>query len=230
MDRSRKRVALLAGCQALLLANNSVLISVNGLAGYALASNKALATLPVTAYFVGSAMSALPFSLLMKRYGRRAGFAAGAVCAMVGALLCALAVYTRTFWLLCLGTLVLGGYFAAGQFYRFAAAEAVPAQFKATAISLVLAGGIIGGFLGPETAKFTRDLIEGLVTRFIESQVYQSVIENHACEQAAKMIAMKNATENAEQMIDDLTLLYNNVRQAAITQEISEIVGGAAAV
>ncbi len=75
-----------------------------------------------------------------------------------------------------------------------------------------------------------RDLIEGLVTRFIESQVYQSVIENHACEQAAKMIAMKNATENAEQMIDDLTLLYNNVRQAAITQEISEIVGGAAAV
>ena len=75
-----------------------------------------------------------------------------------------------------------------------------------------------------------RDLIEGLVTRFIESQVYQAVVENHACEQAAKMIAMKNATENAEQLIDDLTLLYNGVRQAAITREISEIVGGAAAV
>ncbi len=75
-----------------------------------------------------------------------------------------------------------------------------------------------------------RYLIEGLVTRFIESQVYQSVVENHACEQAAKMIAMKNATENAENLIDELTLLYNNVRQAAITQEIAEIVGGAAAV
>jgi F-type H+-transporting ATPase subunit gamma len=75
-----------------------------------------------------------------------------------------------------------------------------------------------------------RDLIDGLVTRFIESQVYQAVIENQACEQAAKMIAMKNATENADQLIDDLTLLYNNVRQAAITREISEIVGGAAAV
>jgi F-type H+-transporting ATPase subunit gamma len=75
-----------------------------------------------------------------------------------------------------------------------------------------------------------RDLIEGLVTRFIESQVYQSVIENIACEQAAKMIAMKNATENADQIIDELTLLYNSVRQAAITREISEIVGGAAAV
>ena len=74
-----------------------------------------------------------------------------------------------------------------------------------------------------------RQLIEGLVMRFIESQVYQAVIENGACEQAAKMIAMKNATENAEKLIDELQLIYNNARQAAITQEIAEIVGGAAA-
>jgi len=75
-----------------------------------------------------------------------------------------------------------------------------------------------------------RDLIEGLVIRFVESQVFQAVVENSACEQAAKMIAMKSATENAEKLVDELTLIYNNVRQAAITQEISEIVGGAAAV
>lgn len=75
-----------------------------------------------------------------------------------------------------------------------------------------------------------RSLIEGLVVRFIESQVLQAVIENTACEQAAKMIAMKNATENAEKLIEELTLIYNNARQAAITQEIAEIVGGAAAV
>jgi F-type H+-transporting ATPase subunit gamma len=75
-----------------------------------------------------------------------------------------------------------------------------------------------------------KQLIEGLVIRFIESQVYQAVIENGACEQAAKMIAMKNATENAEKLIDELKLIYNNARQAAITQEIAEIVGGAAAV
>ena len=75
-----------------------------------------------------------------------------------------------------------------------------------------------------------KQLIDGLVTRFIESQVYQAVVENTACEQAAKMIAMKNATENAEKLIDELTLIYNNARQAAITQEIAEIVGGAAAV
>jgi len=75
-----------------------------------------------------------------------------------------------------------------------------------------------------------RELIEALVTRFIESQVYQAVVENGACEQAAKMVAMKSATENAEKLIDELTLIYNNARQAAITQEIAEIVGGAAAV
>jgi F-type H+-transporting ATPase subunit gamma len=75
-----------------------------------------------------------------------------------------------------------------------------------------------------------RQLIEGLVTRFIESQVYQAVIENGACEQAAKMVAMKSATDNAAKLIDELKLIYNNARQAAITQEIAEIVGGAAAV
>ncbi len=75
-----------------------------------------------------------------------------------------------------------------------------------------------------------RALIEGLVQRYVESQVYQAVVENTACEQAARMIAMKNATDNAEEIVTELNLLYNNARQAAITQEIAEIVGGAAAV
>ena len=75
-----------------------------------------------------------------------------------------------------------------------------------------------------------RELIEGLAGRYIESLVYQAVVENTACEQAARMIAMKNATDNAEEIVSELTLLYNNARQASITQEISEIVGGAAAV
>ncbi|MBH8580765.1 F0F1 ATP synthase subunit gamma [Halomonas pacifica] len=73
-------------------------------------------------------------------------------------------------------------------------------------------------------------LLDSLLTRFIESQVYQAVVENAACEQAARMIAMKNATDNAGGLIDDLEMVYNKARQAAITQEISEIVGGAAAV
>ena len=73
-------------------------------------------------------------------------------------------------------------------------------------------------------------LLKGLLVRFIESQVYQAVVENAASEQAARMIAMKSATDNAGELIDSLKLIYNKARQAAITQEISEIVGGAAAV
>lgn len=74
------------------------------------------------------------------------------------------------------------------------------------------------------------ELLEGLLTRYIESQVYQAVVENGACEQAARMLAMKNATDNAGELIDSLQLVYNKARQAAITQELSEIVGGAAAI
>ncbi len=74
-----------------------------------------------------------------------------------------------------------------------------------------------------------RELLDGLLARYIESQVYQAVVENNACEQAARMIAMKSATDNAGELINELQLVYNKARQAAITQELSEIVSGAAA-
>ena len=74
-----------------------------------------------------------------------------------------------------------------------------------------------------------RKLLDGLMERYIESLVYQAVVENIACEQAAKMVAMKSATDNAGELIEELQLVYNNARQAAITQEISEIVAGAEA-
>lgn len=74
------------------------------------------------------------------------------------------------------------------------------------------------------------ELLEALMARYIESQVYQAVVENAACEQAARMLAMKNASDNAGELIDELQLVYNKARQAAITQELSEIVGGAAAI
>ncbi|MDF1643479.1 MAG: F0F1 ATP synthase subunit gamma [Pseudomonadales bacterium] len=76
----------------------------------------------------------------------------------------------------------------------------------------------------------TKELLDGLLIRYIESLVYQAVVENFACEQSARMIAMKSATDNASDLIDELQLSYNRIRQAAITQELSEIVGGAAAV
>ena len=80
---------------------------------------------------------------------------------------------------------------------------------------------------------YERDMDEVLnqvMSRYLESQVYQAVVENGACEQAARMLAMENAAENAGELIDDLQLVYNKARQAAITQELSEIVSGAAAI
>jgi MFS family permease len=118
-----------------------------------------MATLPVTAYIVGAALTTLPASLLMRRLGRRAGFTLGAISGVIGALTCAYAAFHHNFWLLCAGALVLGAYNATGQYYRFAAADTASASFKSRAISLVLAGGIAGGILGPETSKLTKDLV-----------------------------------------------------------------------
>lgn len=160
MDPAKKNVAVLAACQALLFTNNSTAIALNGLAGYALASNKALATLPVTSWVIGAALTTFPASLLMKRIGRRAGFTVGALIGMIGALICSLALYAGSFWLLCLGTLVFGVYNAVAQYYRFAAADAASADFKAKAISLVMAGGLVGGIVGPELSKHTIELLD----------------------------------------------------------------------
>ncbi|HVQ62202.1 MAG TPA: MFS transporter [Burkholderiales bacterium] len=150
---------MLAACQALLFTNNATVIALNGLAGYALASNKALATLPVTGWVVGGALSTFPMSLLMKRIGRRAGFTVGALIGMVGASICSLALVQGNFWLFCLGAMVFGVYNAVGQYYRFAAADAASAEFKPKAISLVLAGGLVGGIVGPEVSKHTIDVL-----------------------------------------------------------------------
>ena len=159
MDQSKKNVALLSACQGLLLTNNTILVATNALAGFALASDKALATLPVTGYIIGAALATVPASLLMRRLGRRAGFMLGAVFGILGAVTCAGAAFFHDFRLLCAGAVVLGIYNATGQYYRFAAADVASADFKSRAISLVLAGGIAGGILGPETSKITKDLL-----------------------------------------------------------------------
>jgi MFS family permease len=159
MDSIRRNVALLAGCQAMLFTNSATLIAINGLAGLALAPWPALATLPVTCWVTGSALATVPASLYMKRVGRRRGLLHGASAGVLGALVCAAAIWLQDFWLLCAGTLIWGTYNAFGQYYRFAAADAADADYRPTAISLVLAGGLVGGILGPTTSRFTIDLL-----------------------------------------------------------------------
>jgi MFS family permease len=158
MRTSYRDVFLLACCQALLLTNAAGLISMNGLVGYALAETKTLATLGVTTYVLGSAVATMPASLWMARVGRRAGFMAGALINIGGCALAAFAMSKGSFTLYCVATAVIGIYNAIGLQYRFAAAEVATPADRAKAISLVLAGGIVGGFLGPESARRAADL------------------------------------------------------------------------
>ena len=154
-----RNVAVLSACQALLLANSSALVALSGVAGYALAEDKSLATLPVTAWVAGGALTAMLAAQLMQRIGRRGGFTVGALVGIAGALLCAGALALHDFWLFCFGSLVFGGYNAFGQQYRFAAADAAADDFRPRAISLVLAGGLLGGLIGPATSRFTAHLL-----------------------------------------------------------------------
>ena len=161
MDTQRRNVLVLSGCQATLQTTGATMISVTGLAGLALAPNPALATIPLTCYVLGSMITTIPASLLMGAVGRRAGFQLGTVGGMLGAMVCALAIYFSSFWLLCAGTTLIGVHNAFGKYYRFAAADAADVDFKAKAISLTLAGGIFGGIVGPELAKHTVEFNAG---------------------------------------------------------------------
>jgi MFS family permease len=158
MQTSYRNVFLLACCQALLLANASGLISLNGLVGYQLAGDKSLATLGVTTYVLGSAVASYPMALWMGRVGRRRGFMAGAAVNIAGCAIGVAALWLGSFALFCLSTAIIGIYNAIGLQYRFAAAEVAAPGDRARAISLVLAGGVVGGMIGPEAARWSRTL------------------------------------------------------------------------
>src|SRR2546421_1498263 len=160
MNSTKRNVGLLAACQAMLFVNNSTLITINGLVGLALAPYAALATLPVTCWVLGGALATMLASLHMKRVGRQAGLITGTFWAIAGALICASAISLQSFWLLCAGTLIWGVYNAYGQYYRFAAADVATPEYRPTAISLVLAGGLVGGIVGPNLSRWTVGLLD----------------------------------------------------------------------
>jgi MFS family permease len=169
---SYRDIFLLACCQALLLVNGAGLISMNGLIGYELATDKSFATLGATTYVLGSALAAMPAALWMGRAGRRAGFMTGALINVGGCLLAAWALALASFPLFCVATGVIGIYNAIGLQYRFAAAEVAAPADRAKAISLVLAGGIVGGVVGPESTRWAKDLF---ATPFLGSFVALAV-------------------------------------------------------
>ncbi len=152
-----KNLWLLAVAQGLFLTNNVVFIAINGLVGLSLAPQGWMATLPVMGYVVGGALSTGLVARAQRRWGRQISFQLGLGVAFASSLLCAGALWLGQFWLLLLATLVAGYYSANGQLYRFAAGELAAPAFREKAVSLVLAGGLLGAIAGPNLAKYTRD-------------------------------------------------------------------------
>lgn len=155
-----RNLVLLAICQGLFLTNNIIFIAINGLVGLSLAPLGWMATLPVMGYVVGGALSTGLVARTQHRYGRKISFQIGLIVALFSALLCAYAAFSRNFWLLVVATVVAGYYSANGQLYRFAAAELAAPSFREKAVSLVLAGGLLGAIVGPNLATRTKNLFE----------------------------------------------------------------------
>lgn len=151
---------LLALCQGLFLTNNVAFIAINGLIGLSLAPYGWMATLPVMGYVVGGALSTPLVARTQTRYGRGVAFQIGLAVAVVSAAFAAWAVLEKNFWGVVAATVVAGYYSANGQLYRFAAAELAAPAFREKAVSLVLAGGLIGAVIGPNLAARSRTLLE----------------------------------------------------------------------
>lgn len=153
----KRNLWLLAVCQGLFLTNNVALIAINGLVGLALAPRGWMATLPVMGYVVGGALATGLVARTQRHFGRRRSFQIGLAVALGSALLCAQAAIWKDFWLLCFATVVAGYYAANASLYRFAAAELATPAGREKAVSLVMAGGLLGAVAGPNLAALTRD-------------------------------------------------------------------------
>jgi len=157
MDRAKTNVALLAICQALSMTSVVVLFTVAALIGKKLATEPSLATLPLALMQLAVMAATIPASLLMKRKGRRFGFVVGTLIGIVGIVLAVAAVLIQSFALFCAGTILMGVFNGFSGFYRFAAADAADGSFRAQAISLVVAGGVVAAVLGPNLASGLKD-------------------------------------------------------------------------
>lgn len=169
--RTKQNVGVLVAAQAILGSQMPIVFILGGLAGQSLTSNVCFATLPISLIVLGSMLSATPLSAIMQRFGRRIGFFIGTAGGTLGASIGALGLYTGSFALLLLGSLFTGIYMSAQGFYRFAAVDAVSEDYRAKAISFVMAGGLVAAVMGPQIVKLTS---EAMVIPFLGA--YLSVI------------------------------------------------------
>ncbi|MBL6955050.1 MAG: MFS transporter [Alphaproteobacteria bacterium] len=160
---ARRNVTLLSAGLALSMSGGILVMTVTALTGTMLAPSPELATLPLTVQFIMTMATTIPASLFMRRVGRRVGFSVGQIIGVIGALVSCYAIFEHNFWLFVVGGGLIGSHNAFWQYYRFAAADTASADFKSRAISYVMAGGVVAAILGPELARYSRDLFEPIM-------------------------------------------------------------------
>jgi len=158
IDLEKRNVLILAGTQALFQTVSVMVITISGVVGWTLAADKSLATLPIAMMMVAVAVTMIPASQFMQRFGRKAGFILGATLGVAAGLLAAGAIWLESFSLFVAANMLVGCYQAFAQYYRFAAADAASANFKSRAISWVIAGGVIAAVAGPNLVRFTQNI------------------------------------------------------------------------
>lgn len=161
MNNMRVNVWLLSFCQAMMNTGNVLLLSTSALVGYHLVEDKSLATLPLGLQFFSTMLLTIPASMLMKHIGRRLGFIVGIVLGLTGASLAAWAIWHGSFMYFTIGAIFIGAYNGFGTYYRFAAADAATLAYRPTAISYVMAGGVIAAIIGPNLANWTSGVFSG---------------------------------------------------------------------
>ena len=155
----RRNLSLLAVCWAMVSITAMLNVSASALVGYMLADDKMYATLPIALQWVGIMICTVPASFVMSKLGRQGGFIIAGIIVCIGAGFAIWSIYEQSFNLFCLGSMLLGAGQGFTWYYRFAAAEAAPPDWKSRAISLVFAGGVIAGLVGPTLADVSKDLL-----------------------------------------------------------------------
>jgi MFS family permease len=207
-------VFLLAASQALMLSAVVLAMTLAAILGGMLAPDQALATLPVAAMVIGTALASTPASLLMRACGRRAGFAIGVGLGLTGSLLCAWGLHSHSFTVFVLGHLLMGAYQGFANYYRFAAVEAAGAANASRAISSVVAAGVLAAFAGPQLAVWGRDLLSG--PAFVGSYLAQAALSLLAL----TLIAQLHLPAIALNPVDDARPLREIVAQPALRASV----------
>ncbi len=156
IDTEKRSVLQLACAQALSQTMSVMMVTASGVVGLQLAPSKSLATLPIAMTLVGTAVTMIPASMFMRRYGRRAGFLFGAILGAISGVISATAIHEHSFWLFGLACVLMGAYSGFAQYYRFAAADVASDAFRSRAISWVVAAGVVAAVAGPNLVRLTQ--------------------------------------------------------------------------